>query len=86
MRSVVFLPEAFKDYVDWSHANKDVFSKINELISEIQREPFLGIGKPEPLKGNLKGCWSRRINLEHRMVYMVSATQVTIVSCHGHYD
>jgi toxin YoeB len=86
MRRVSFLPGAFKDYVTWSASNEDTFGKINELIKEIQREPFKGKGKPEPLKGNYKGSWSRRINLEHRLVYTVTAEEVTIVTCHGHYD
>jgi toxin YoeB len=60
MRNVNFRPEAFKDYVEWATRNKDIFQKISELIKEIQREPFKGKGKPEPLRGNLKGSWSRR--------------------------
>ncbi len=86
MRKLTFLPGAFKDYVEWSAANKDMFEKINELIKEIQREPFKGKGKPEPLKGNNKGSWSRRINLEHRLVYTVTNDAVIIIACHGYYE
>ncbi len=86
MRRVSFSPQAFKDYIDWSKQNEEVFEKINELIKEILREPFKGKGKPEPLKGNLKGSWSRRINHEHRLVYAVKNEEIIIISCHGHYE
>ncbi len=86
MRKLSFLPGAFKDYVEWSATNRDMFEKINELIKEIQIEPFKGKGKPEPLKGNNKGSWSRRINLEHRLVYTITNDAVTIITCHGHYE
>ncbi len=86
MRRVSFLPAAFKDYVEWSSGNKEMFEKINELIKEIQIDPFKGKGKPEPLKGNNKGSWSRRLTLEHRLVYSVTNDSVTIITCHGHYE
>ena len=86
MRKVSFLPAAFKDYVAWSASNRAIFEKINELIKETQREPFKGQGKPEPLKGNNKGSWSRRISLEHRLVYTVASDMITIITCHGHYE
>ncbi len=86
MRSVLFFPTAFKDYVEWSTQNKKVFGKINELIIDISRDPFKGIGKPEPLKGNWKGYWSRRITDEHRLIYKITDENITIVSCHGHYS
>jgi toxin YoeB len=85
MRSVSFRPDAFKDYVEWGTRNRDIFGKINELIKEIQREPFKGKGKPEPLRGNLKGSWSRRITDEHRLVYSVTNEEVIVITCHGHY-
>jgi toxin YoeB len=59
MRKITFLPVTFKDYVEWSTSNRDIFEKINELIKEVQRDPFKGKGKPEPLKGKNKGSWSR---------------------------
>jgi toxin YoeB len=85
MKSVVFVPSAFKDYVDWGTRNKKAFDKINELILEISRDPFKGTGNPEPLKGNWKGYWSRRITDEHRLIYKAGNDSITIVSCHGHY-
>ena len=85
MKSVLFIPSAFKDYVDWNNNNKSVFEKINELILESTRTPFKGTGKPEPLKGNYKGHWSRRITDEHRLVYKVEDDSIKIISCHGHY-
>ena len=86
MKAVLFVPAAFKDYVDWNNRNKNVFDKINELIIECTRTPFKGLGKPEPLKRNNKGSWSRRITEEHRLVYKVQEDSITIVSCHGHYS
>jgi toxin YoeB len=86
MRVVSFKPDAFKDYTEWASANKEIFQRINELIKEIQRDPFRGKGKPEPLRGNLKGCWSRRITQEHRLVYFVNEESVFIITCHGHYE
>lgn len=85
MRSVLFSPSAFKDYVEWGNRNKDIFDKINELIFEIIREPFKGKGKPEPLKANWKGYWSRRINEVHRLIYKAENDWIIIASCHGHY-
>jgi toxin YoeB len=72
--------------VEWSVSNRELFEKINEFIKEIQRDPFEGKGKSEPLKGNHKGSWSRRINLEHRLVYTVDNDVVAIITCHGHYE
>jgi toxin YoeB len=86
MRIVSFEAASFKDYVEWSVLNKLIFNKINDLIKEIQRDPFKGIGKPEPLKGNKKGSWSRRINSEHRLVYTLSENSIIIIACHGHYE
>lgn len=60
--------------------------KIFQLIEDIQRNPFQGLGKPEPLKGNLSGYWSRRISEEHRLVYKITADAIEIISCSGHYD
>jgi toxin YoeB len=86
MRAIGFHPKAFENYVDWSNQDKKVFKVINRLIKELQRTPFTGLGKPEPLRGNLKGFWSRRIDKKHRLVYKVSDTEITVISCKGHYD
>ncbi len=69
MRSIVFHKTAFEDFTEWSTRDKKIFEKITELIRDTLRSPFDGIGKPEPLKHELKGLWSRRINDEHRFVY-----------------
>ena len=76
---------AWEDYQYWLMRDKGVLKRINQLITDIKRVPFDGIGKPEPLKGNLSGCWSRRINDEHRLVYAVENDMVLIISCRGHY-
>ncbi len=80
-----FLPQAFNDYNDWIKLDKKIHAKIVELIKEIQRDPFVGKGKPEPLKHQLGGLWSRRITEEHRLVYKVLENEVVIISCRFHY-
>ncbi len=86
MRKVTFEPEAFEQLGLWATEDKKVFKKILELIRDIQREPFSGIGKPEPLKYELQGYWSRRISDEHRLIYQVEEDFLTIVSCKYHYE
>ena len=71
--------------MDWQTKNPKLAVRISRLISETRREPFTGLGKPEPLKHQLKGCWSRRINEEHRLVYAVTDAAITIASCNDHY-
>jgi toxin YoeB len=71
---------------EWGKEDKKVFKKILELIKDIQREPFSGIGKPEPLKYELQGYWSRRITNEHRLVYKIEEDLLIILSCKYHYD
>ena len=85
MKSISFSQKAFKDFYSWSLRDKKVHLKITEIIFEISRDPFKGIGKPEPLKHQFKGFWSRRITQEHRLVYSVSDSEIMIVSCEGHY-
>lgn len=82
---IVFMADGWEDYIYWQQTDKSVLKKINSLIKEIQRAPFEGTGKPEPLKENLKGYWSRRINLEHRLVYTVEKDQIIILQCRYHY-
>jgi len=86
MRAIKFESSAFEEYIEWSKSDKDIFKKLNELIIAIAREPFAGIGKPEALKRNYKGYWSRRINEEHRIIYKVDDSTVSIAKCRGHYD
>ena len=67
MRNVAFTPQAFAEYNAWFETNHKIINRIKELVRDIDRDPFKGIGKPEPLKGNWAGCWSRRIDQEHRL-------------------
>ena len=85
MRSVVFTSFAIKEYNEWFETNIRIVDRIKMLIHEIDNNPFKGIGKPEPLRGNWKGYWSRRIDLEHRLVYKVTHDQIIIAKCKGHY-
>lgn len=85
MRNVAFSPIAFQEYNEWFETNNQMVSRIKTLIRDIDRDPFKGLGKPEPLKGNWAGFWSRRIDQEHRLVYKVSDAQILIVKCKGHY-
>ena len=84
--NIVFSKNAWEDYLSWQKEDKKILRKINELIKVIQRTPFEGIGKPEPLKYDLTGLWSRRIDREHRLVYKVESEQLFIISCRFHYD
>ncbi len=81
----VFLSPAWEDYLYWQQTDKSILRKINALIKEIERSPFEGTGKPEPLKHNLSGWWSRRLNLEHRLVYRVEYESIMILQCRYHY-
>ena len=78
--------DAWEDYLYWQNHDKKVLRQINKLVKDISRSPFEGLGKPEPLRENLRGLWSRRINKEHRLVYLVRENTVLIFSCRGHYD
>jgi len=82
---IQFQQSAFDDYKQWAVDNKKVFIKIGDLIKEITRTPFTGTGKPEPLKANLSGFWSRRITGEHRIVYKVEKDILYIAGCKSHY-
>lgn len=85
MRNVAFTQTAFDEYNEWFITDKKIIDRIKQLIRDIDRDPFRGIGKPEPLKGNWAGYWSRRIDQEHRLVYKISDTQILIAKCKGHY-
>ena len=82
---IIFLSQGWEDYIYWQNTNKSVLKRINALIKEIDRTPFEGSGKPEPLKHSLAGWWSRRLNLEHRLVYKVENESVFILQCRYHY-
>ena len=83
--SVHFDPEAWEQYLYWQRQDRKTLERINTLIRTCQRDAFRGIGKPEPLRGELSGCWSRRIDNTHRLVYRVAAQQLQIVACRYHY-
>ena len=85
MRNVAFTPIAFQEYNEWFETNAQLISRIKTLIHDIDRDPFKGIGKPEPLKGNWAGYWSRRIDQGHRLIYKISDSQILIAKCKGHY-
>ncbi len=85
MTTIAFHQRAFADFTDWERVDKKIYRRIVALITDVLRHPFTGIGKPEPLKHDLRGCWSRRINREHRLVYRVDQDAVFIVSCKYHY-
>ncbi len=80
-----FHEQAWDDYLYWQQTDPKKLGRINELIQAVQREPFKGIGKPEPLRGNWTGFWSRRIDREHRLVYAVEKSKVLIAQCRFHY-
>lgn len=83
--NIMWTAEAWDDYVYWQGQDRKTLKRINQLIKDAQRTPFEGIGKPEPLKANLTGFWSRRIDDTNRLVYEISGTQINIVSCRYHY-
>jgi toxin YoeB len=82
---VLFTEHAWQDYIWWQEGGTSKLKRINELIKDIQRSPFRGIGKPEPLKGDLSGYWSRRIDQEHRLVYRVHQGTIHLLQCRYHY-
>ena len=82
---IIFLDQAWEDYLYWQNTDKMMLEKINSLIKEIERLPFEGVGKPEPLKHNLTGLWSRRINLDHRLVYKIENESIILFQCRYHY-
>lgn len=82
----IWFDEAWEDYLYWQVQDKKTLKRINSLIKDAERNPFSGIGKPEPLKGNLSGFWSRRIDDTNRLVYRIQHDTLEILSCRGHYD
>jgi toxin YoeB len=81
----VFTNTAWKEYLYWQNENRQILKRINELIKDIERNGNMGIGKPEPLRHELSGYWSRRINNEHRLIYSIEDNTINIISCLGHY-
>lgn len=83
---IIFSKNAWEDYTSWQSEDRAMLKKINDLSKDIQRTPYEGMGKPEPLKYDLSGLWSRRIDREHRLVYQSNETEILIYSCRYHYD
>ncbi|MEA3420014.1 MAG: Txe/YoeB family addiction module toxin [Campylobacterota bacterium] len=83
--NLAWTDEAWEEYLYWQSHDKKNLKKINALIKDIKREPFDGLGKPESLKYELSGCWSRRITDEHRLVYEIDENSIIIISCRYHY-
>ncbi|MEQ8909160.1 MAG: Txe/YoeB family addiction module toxin [Vicingaceae bacterium] len=83
---ILFVDESWEDYLYWQTTDKKMLKRINKLIKDICRTPFEGIGKPEALKHKYRGCWSRRIDLEHRLIYKIQENSVCILKCRFHYD
>lgn len=84
-RLLCWTDEAWRDYLFWQSQDKKTLKRINKLIADVKRSPFEGIGKPEPLKENLSGFWSRRIDDTNRLVYAVDGSSITVLSCRYHY-
>ena len=85
-KKLAWTDEAWKDYIYWQTQDKKTLKRINKLLDDIkQNDPFKGIGKPEPLKENLSGFWSRRIDDTNRLVYAVDEVHITVISCRYHY-
>lgn len=83
---ILWEDRAWNDYLYWQEQDRRTLKKINSIINDIKRNPFYGIGKPEPLKGNLSGYWSRRIDEVNRIVYYKNNNVIYIIACRGHYD
>ena len=83
--AVSWTDNAWEEYLSWQAEDKDILTAINGLIKECRRDPFKGTGKPEPLKGDLTGFWSRRITREHRLVYLPEDGAIYVVACRYHY-
>ena len=82
---ILFTEQAWEDYLHWQKNDRAMLKRVNELIRDVQRDPFEGVGKPEPLRYEFKGYWSRRIDTEHRLVYKVADGAMWIVQCRYHY-
>lgn len=83
---LVFVDESWEDYLYWQKIDKKMLKRINLLIKDIKRQPFEGLGKPEPLKHKYRGFWSRRIDSEHSLIYQIEKEEIKIVKCKFHYD
>ena len=84
-RNIRFDPDAWDEFTDWNDQDRKIWKRIVDLLNEARRTPFEGKGKPEALKHQFKGYWSRRITSEHRLIYKVTDEDITVISCEGHY-
>jgi toxin YoeB len=82
----IFVDESWDDYLYWQKTDKRMLARINNLLRDIKRQPFAGMGKPEPLKHKYRGYWSRRIDGEHRLIYKIKDDEILIAKCRFHYD
>ena len=85
MRNIEFVPRAFDEYRNWIETDRKIAIRIGELLKDTIKNPFEGLGKPEALKYQFKGHWSRRIDNEHRLIYYVTDTAIVVISCFSHY-
>lgn len=83
--NLAWTPDGWDDYLYWQRTDKKTLKRINTLIAAVVRDPYAGVGKPEPLRHQWTGCWSRRIDREHRLVYKATDTAIIIVQCRYHY-
>jgi len=82
----IFSDAAWADYLYWQETDKKMVKRINQILKDIDRNKYKGIGKPEPLRGNMSGYWSRRIDDTHRVIYRIEKDVIEIYACKGHYD
>ena len=83
---IIFVDESWEDYLYWQKTDRKILERINNLVKDISRNPYTGLGKPEPLKYKYQGFWSRRITEEHRLIYRVLNDEIQIAKCRFHYD
>ncbi len=83
---IIFVDESWEDYLYWQKTDRKILERINNLVKDISRYPYTGLGKPEPLKYKYQGFWSRRITEEHRLIYRVLNEEIQIAKCRFHYD
>ena len=86
MINITFTTKAWEEYCYWQSQDKKTLKRINTILTDIQRDNFVGIGKPEPLKNNFAGYWSRRIDSSNRLIYRINNNQIEILQCKGHYE
>lgn len=86
MKNILFTDNAWEEYCYWQQQDRKTIKRINQLLKEIMRDNFNGLGKPEPLKGDLSGLWSRRIDSENRLIYRVKEKHIEIIQCKNHYN